>query len=217
MTNLELSNHIRENHKINNKSSVQRKPIYGIGINDSDYCCQPKPNGKRIVCPAFRAWSGMLNRSYRDKNKHHSDAYYGVSVSSEWHSFMRFREWWTENHVDGWQLDKDLLIPGNKVYGPSSCIYVPGWINAFTIDSRAARGKYPIGVTIHVKTGKFQANCINHATCKNGYIGLFDSQGEAHEAWRKRKLEIALVLKADMDRVDPRIYHGIVEIIKRAK
>lgn len=36
-------------------------------------------------------------------------SYIGVTVCDEWRSFMKFREWWLENHVDGWQIDKDLL------------------------------------------------------------------------------------------------------------
>jgi len=67
-----------------------------------------------------------------------------VRRTSTWLSFMRFREWWTENHVDGWQLDKDLLVLNNKTYSPDACIYIPQWLNKFTVDAAAARGLLPI-------------------------------------------------------------------------
>lgn len=47
-----------------------------------------------------------------------------------WSTYEEFREWHSKNYVPGWELDKDLLVPGNKEYGPETCRYIPRCLNA---------------------------------------------------------------------------------------
>ena len=68
--------------------------------------------------------------------------------------------------------------------------------NKFVIASDASRGDYPIGVYLHKPTGKYQAYCKNPFTRKKEYLGLFSTPKEAHEAWRKRKHELAQLVAA---------------------
>jgi len=35
-------------------SLAQRKPAYGIGINDADYMTEQNINGKKVRCPYYR-------------------------------------------------------------------------------------------------------------------------------------------------------------------
>jgi hypothetical protein len=105
---------------------------------------------------------------------------------------------WEEN-----QLDKDVLVPGNKVYSPFTCVFLPRHLNLFMTDSGAARGKWPIGVSWYKSRGKLRAICCNPFTGANEYLGLFSCPNEAHEAWRRRKHELACQY-ADQQ-TDPRI------------
>ena len=43
------------------------KLVCGIGINDADYAVNIRIGGKRGMCPAYRAWTSMLNRVYNSK------------------------------------------------------------------------------------------------------------------------------------------------------
>lgn len=36
-------------------------------------------------------------------------------------------------HMEGWHLDKDILLKGNKVYSPETCAFVPAKINSLLI------------------------------------------------------------------------------------
>lgn len=216
MTDLEVSNFIRRNYKASIKSLAMRSSICGIGINDADYLTNPKVNGKVIRCPAYVAWSSMITRAYSQKYHAKFPTYRMVEVCEEWKSFMEFRKWWVSNQVDGWQLDKDLLSD-QLIYSPETCVYVPCWMNAFTIDSGAARGLWPIGVHLHKPSGKFNACCRNPKTAKEEHVGLFISPDSAHQAWKSRKIGWALALKRDMDDIDARIYPRVIEIIERAK
>jgi hypothetical protein len=194
-------------------SIAKRRPVLGVGINDSDYMAEIRVNGKRVVCPAYRAWKHILRRCYCKKFLSENPTYKGVSVCNEWLFFSGFMKWFDKNHKPGYQIDKDLLTD-SKVYGPDSCIYVPRWLNDFTEDHGRARGEFKIGVTRHRDKGGLLSACSNPFGGPS-YIGVFNDEEEAHKAWKSKKLEYALALKPKMDEIDERIYHRVVKIIER--
>lgn len=195
---------------------VLMKKIMGFGINDADYMVYSTVNGMVFRCPAYVAWMAMLTRCFSDNFKEKFPTYRNVKVCAEWSSFMTFREWWLSNHVDGWELDKDLLTD-DKIYSPSTCLYIPRWLNSFLSSSGASRGPYPIGVSMDLAAGKFVARCKSSLSGGSGYIGKFDTEEDAYQAWLNRKLEIALELKPGMDAIDSRIYARVIELIKRIR
>lgn len=91
------------------------------------------------------------------------------------------------NDWEGKELDKDLLVKGNKLYAPNTCAFIPRKLNLFITDRAAYRGAYPIGVTYHKRDGKFQSECSNPFTKKRDFLDFFDCPQEAHEAWRTKK------------------------------
>ena len=216
MTKVELSLWIEARYKTNTASTSKRKLMYGVGVNDVGYVTEPVVNGKQIRDPAYRAWSRMLERAYSERFHENNPTYTNATVCKEWHSFRSFRNWWLANYRDGWQIDKDMLSVGNREYGPDLCMYVPQWLNSFTIDCGASRGEFPIGVYLHVKSGKYISMCSNPVTGKRNYLGLFSTPEQAYSAWLKCKLNIAIELKAEMDSIDKRIYPNVVTIIKAA-
>jgi hypothetical protein len=79
--------------------------------------------------------------------------------------------------------------------------------NKFVTASDASRGEYPIGVDLFKPTGKYNAQCGNLFTGKNEHLGLFSTPEEAHEAWRKRKHELAQLVAATES--DPRVVEAL--------
>jgi len=195
---------------------LYENPELMLECNDAGYVTEPVVNGKQIKDPAYRAWSRMLERAYSARFHENNPTYINVTVCNEWHSFRSFRNWWLANYRDGWQIDKDMLSVGNREYGPDLCMYVPQWLNSFTIDCGASRGEFPIGVYLHVKSGKYISMCSNPVTGNKKYLGLFSSPSAAYKAWLQYKLELADQLKAEMDSIDKRIYPNVVTIIKAA-
>lgn len=133
----------------------------------------------------------MLKRCY-DKNwKQKHPTYKDCTVCDEWHNFQNFAQWYEENYyeIPGeiMQLDKDILIKGNKVYSPDTCCFVPGDINSLFIKSDEIRGNLPIGVT--KEKDKYMAQCQNTLGYKRR-IGLFNTPEEAFDAYKKRKEKI---------------------------
>ena len=93
-------------------------------------------------------------------------------------------------------LDKDIIVPGSKLYSPETCAFVLQATNSFVLARDACRGEYPTGVYLFKRTGKYHARCNNPFTGKKEHLGLFSTPEEAHEAWRKRKHELAQLVAA---------------------
>jgi len=183
------------------------KLVRGVGVNDADYVVQPVgPDGKRGMCPYYLVWVGMLKRAYSSNFFAKNPTYIGVTVCEEWHSFMAFRAWMMTQDWEGKQLDKDIIVPGNKVYSPATCVFVSSQINSLLTDSAGQRGKWPIGASWHKARNGFQARVRENGRLQ--YIGLFDTPEAAHLAWRKEKLRIVRAAARECD--DPRVSAGLL-------
>ena len=197
-----------------------KKLVYGVGVNDLGYRVHvyeyvTENGGKRVrklvfICPYYAVWKSMLKRCYSEKSLEINPSYIGTSVCSEWLSATAFRKWMEQQDWHGKSLDKDIIVPGNKLYSPDTSAFVLQATNLFVIASDASRGDYPIGVSLHKHTGKYQAHCGNPFTGRQEYLGLFSTPKDAHEAWRKRKHELAQLVAATES--DPRV----VEALKKA-
>lgn len=173
-----------------------KRLVCGVGINDADYLIEVKETigGKQkriLTCPFYRAWKDMIKRCYSEYCQARNPTYAGCSVTPEWLNFSAFRSWMIGKDWVGKELDKDILHPGNKVYGPDICVFVTHKLNSFTLSSDAKRGEWPLGVSFNKKQGKFESQCKNPFTGKREYLGSYKCPQEAHEAWRKRKHEHA--------------------------
>ena len=194
--------------------STKEKLVCGIGTNDADYVVDLRAviggKSRRLwICPFYRAWANMLKRCYNRKYQAAKPTYVGCSVASEWHVFSAFRGWMASQGWEGNHLDKDVMVPGNKVYGPDTSVFVSPELNAFLTDRGASRGEWPIGVCGHKQRGKFQSRCRNPFTGKNDFLGLFTRPNEAHLAWAAKKLEHAITLGAEQ--TDPRVAKAIID------
>lgn len=183
--------------------------VFGVGINDAEYVINQRLGDKRKICPFYITWYGMFRRCYDPKHLALSPTYLGCTVDVEWHQFSTFRAWMEKQEWEGKQLDKDLLIVGNKVYSPNTCVFVSCIINSFITEAGAIRGDWPIGVSFHKRDNVFHANCKNPFTKKKEYLGTFDCPNEAHKAWLKRKQELAILLAAEQ--TDERVAKAIID------
>ena len=193
--------------------------VYGVGVNDVDYVVQKWEeigyiDGKRKkklvwICPYYLAWRNMLKRCYSSKWQEKYPTYIGCSVAEEWKYLSVFKAWMEGQDFKDKQLDKDLLFEGNKVYSEEACVFVSGMVNNFTLDSGASRGEWLIGVNRDKRAGKFRSMCRNPLTNKHEHLGLFTSELEAHQAWLKRKLELAHLIAAEQ--TDERVGKALIE------
>ena len=142
------------------------KLVHGVGINDATYnvYLYEQTDGRQIIvwrCPYYARWCHMLQRCYSDNWHERHPTYIGCSVCEEWLIFSNFKRWMEQQDWEGNQLDKDLLVKGNKEYNPDNCVFVTRMVNSFLTDRDNARGEYLIGVHFNKSTNKFQAQCRN--------------------------------------------------------
>lgn len=104
--------------------------VYGTGyLGEGGY--DVRDCGGKLL-PEYQAWSGMLGRCYSEAKLKVDPSYKGCSVHPNWHNFQVFAEWYTnqENYGKGYDLDKDILVQGNKVYSSKTCCLVPKEVNS---------------------------------------------------------------------------------------
>ncbi|MFV8463633.1 hypothetical protein ACNO7T_20970 [Vibrio campbellii] len=164
----------------------RRKPVYGIGIND--YEGRIKIDGKHL--PSYKRWLMMLQRCYDERELLRNPTYRDVEVCAEWLYFSNFKEWYDENVIVGWQLDKDLKVSGSKIYSPETCMFVPKHINLLFGDNRASRGDYPQGVCWDKRSNRFMMSLNRYG--KGGTKGYYDNSRDALEAYVIAKAEYAV-------------------------
>jgi hypothetical protein len=159
--------------------------VGGVGINDAPFVLAPTINGRIVKHPAYEVWKQMLVRCFDTNYKAKFPTYKDVTCCISWLSLSSFTEWVRDTYKPNSHLDKDLLIGGNRIYSPKTCLFIPQEINKFLTLSSKARGSYPLGVNLH--HGRFQA------TIRSGkHLGTFDTPELAHKAWQKAKLEQAI-------------------------
>ena len=180
--------------------------VYGVGYLGGNFELKTYCNGKK--CPIYDVWFRMMERCYSKKVHGRFPSYIGCHVSDDFKDYSKWRAWYDDYQYkhDGWQLDKDLLIKGNKTYSIETCVFLPKEINSMLTHRKKSKGDYPIGVML--EKGKFRA-----MICTNGIgrrLGSFDSVTEAFNAYKEAKesyiKEIANKWKSQ---IDPRAYEAL--------
>lgn len=142
-------------------------------------------DGKWRDTKCYQTWSCMMRRCTDKKYQQRQPTYIGCSVCDGWKDFDKFYEWFKEHYREGFQLDKDILYQDNKLYSPSTCVFVPQYINLLLVKRDVSRGDYPIGVHFKKQRNKFTAQLAING--KKKHIGCFTCPFEAHKAYCEAK------------------------------
>ena len=157
----------------NIKCPYERR-TFGVGfLGEGKY--KMSENGK--LTDVYIIWSSMLKRCYDPKYQEKHTTYKGCRVEDYLLNFQHMGEWLESNYyeVPGEKmcLDKDILIKGNKVYSPETCIFVPNNINVLFTKREKDRGKYPIGIRYCERDNALIVGCSVNGKMK--HLGYFKS------------------------------------------
>lgn len=164
------------------------KLLCGVGHNDKTR--PAKING--LPLRQYTLWTTMLQRCYDDKLQQKQKSYIGCSVSDAFLSYTFFYDLcglefgFNAKDEDGksWQLDKDLLIRGNKVYSENTCCFLPAKLNMLLQSGSCRPDPKSCGVVL-TSCSTYQAQCSVNG--KAVYLGTFKTQEAAYETYKKFK------------------------------
>jgi len=191
---------------------VTQRSYCGVGyFGDGPYKCS-KDKGNPVN-GAYNTWYNMLRRCYSSSSNVNSDRYRqrGVVVDAEWHNFQNFAEWYIKNHKDGFEIDKDILGRGKKIYSKSTCVFVPPRINMLLSMSNRTRGDYANGVHKPKNHRKFTSRMF--ADGKRVTIGYYDSMHDAFVAYKDAKeFHIRSVAAEEYEKgnIDDEVYNKLI-------
>lgn len=145
--------------------------VYGIGVHD----VFNNQNRKAEVI-----WRDMIKRCYNKTFQKKCPTYSDCSVCDEWLHLSNFIEWFEnpENgYREGYHLDKDILVKGNRVYSPTTCCFVPHYINHLFRKSKDRTVNLPSGISTHTcKNGSVRYDvrfCVDkHTNCLGSYASF---------------------------------------------
>lgn len=159
--------------------------VYGLGIMDSAHPI--KVNKKHIR--TYQTWRDMLKRCGSAHYLIDNPTYVGCTVDACWLHFSEFERWMLSQDYAGKSLDKDLLYPGNKLYSPTTCVFIPQELNSLLNSMQNRRGTYPLGVC-YVAGRKSPYKSLVSKEGKPVCLGYFSTAAQAHKAWQLAKAEL---------------------------
>lgn len=163
-----------------------RNPYY-LGICGVACIGNTKTKENGINKKSYSVWSSMIHRCYDEKYLKNKPTYRDKYVCDEWLCFENFEKWFNENYYEIENevmcLDKDILVKGNKVYSPNTCIFVPNSINILVVTQN--RSDKLLGVH---KTKSNTYNAIyGDGSGNNVYLGAFNNEEDAFLAYKNGK------------------------------
>lgn len=161
----------------------------------------------------YQVWCSMLQRCYSPTNDYVKRNYKDCEVSDYFKFFPQFLDWW-KMKSDGisvdLQLDKDILVKGNRLYSETTCTLVPRDINMLLIKRNKARGKYPIGVTYCKTSKKYKAQLSKFNVITN--LGFYEDIEGAFLAYKQAKEDyIKEVANKYKDVIEEKVYEILMK------
>ena len=155
--------------------------VFGKGVVGNNVT---KING--VTTKLYNVWCGMLERCYSETFHEIYPSYKDCCVADEWLYLDNFKVWFEEHYLEGLDLDKDLLVDGNKIYSPETCVFVPPTLNNLIKYNKTLKKRdLPTSVTEY--SGKFYSY-----TSDKQCLGGFYTPNEAfmvYKEWKESKIK----------------------------
>lgn len=187
------------------------RTVYKVGYSGEG---KWKHSLKGRKTPEGSVWRDMLYRCYSEEFHNKQPSYRDCSVADSWHNFQSFADWFDKQYrEDGWELDKDLKVIGNKEYSEGFCSFVPKRIN--TLLSGYFKGirkdGLPVGVCWDKERNKYSVS-VGRAG-QPTYVGRYEDVKEARSAYLKAKQEeVSKVAEQFKGRIDRQVYENLLNL-----
>lgn len=160
-------------------------------------------DGKVKIHSDYNQWSAMRKRCFLEGRDGYDKKYYGDCYCSE--SFKNFDKYleWAKKQVGFlcrdekgklWQLDKDFLFKGNKLYSEDTCVFIPQRLNKFITLRQRNRGDFPLGVVYNPQMREGNRYQVSGCFKELGLpkrLGSFPTPEIAFETYKLAKEKLA--------------------------
>ena len=140
-------------------------------------------------------------------------AYLDCTISDNFQNFEFFLNWYRNQYGCnlGWEIDKDLLVKGNRQYGENDCVLLPKEINMALSSQKSSRGNLPRGVNFEKAKNNYLARC-SMGQNRQINLGRFNTPEEAFLAYKAFKELLLKTLAFKYRRwLDPRAYQALMK------
>ncbi len=154
--------------------------VFGVGyVGEGSY----KVSYEGVHRRSYKIWIGVLSRCYCPKQQEKTPCYKGCTVAEEWHNFQNFAKWYEDNYTEGYHLDKDIKVEGNRVYGPDTCMFVEPIVNIVKATAKHYKLVDPEGVVTEVYNMK--AYCRANNLNSSAMFKVLSGKKDEHRGWTR--------------------------------
>ena len=154
----------------------------------------------------------MIQRCYDNEFQIKQPTYKDCKVCEEWHCYANFKKWFNKNYYEldneRVELDKDILVEGNKIYSPDTCIFEPKYINELF---RNKVRDLPKGVCYYKKGNCYMVSITIYKNSK--YLGSYKTIEEAKRVYDEARKEMINKVAEDYkNKIPQKLYNRLKEI-----
>ena len=183
--------------------------VLGVGIVGDKY--KTKVDGKHTK--EYSIWRGLFKRCYDEKFHKNNITYVECEVVGNFIYYDKFFDWCNKQigfGVDGFEIDKDLLIKGNKYYSEDFCVFLPKEINTALTKRGNDRGDCAIGVSYRERDRMFYVR-VGKGEFGRANVGRYKTELEAFSAYKKEKeKQLRYLANKWKDQIDERAYNALM-------
>lgn len=212
ITRQRISQILQKYEQKNDKTTVDNIKKAKLLLKKKKLAAKPKriPTREQLLRKKAKSlWDSMLRRCEFE------DSYSDVIIGGCFTVFEDFFKWCKTQKGFGepyFEIDKDILIKGNRTYSEDTCVFVPKRLNMLLIRCKRTSPKkngLPIGVYLNSAVKKYVAQL--NVDGELVVLGYFDTPDEAFSAYKKAKEDnIKRMAGLYKDQIEPRAYDALM-------
>lgn len=188
--------------KLSRKGRLTPIKIYNVGYNSGGRGKGYPAKTSDGILREYDHWRRMLQRAYDTRWKLKHNTYNDCKVSEDWFDYQTFAKDYHEckYKTEKSDLDKDLLVLGNKLYSKELCVYLPEELNKAIM----IRGNISV---FHKRDSIFET------ICNGQYLGRSNNPLDLADLWLDVKYNhIATLAIKYKDVISPAAYKSLMNI-----
>ena len=201
-----------------------QQPADHLGGHGCPLCSIDKHKGKKLKGVSnslygvknersYKVWSNLLLRTIANPLKKYFPSYMKCELCEEWKEYANFKAWYNNpvnGYINGYDLDKDLLSNGRKLYSPETCCFIPKHLN-FLLRNKPKNDSLPNGVYKNGK--KYQSRFMYRG---KRYFMQHPTVESAEKEYKRVKSSI---IKAEAEKlyaenlITKRVYNALIKYV----